>query len=189
MKFLHAREKVYKLLAFRVNLTITFILLSLASCTPSSLNSQRDINPPEAISDATVQNMESRPNFLFILADDLDLLLGTIDFMPHLQKEIIGNGITFENSFITTPICCPARVSFLKGQYAHNHEIYTNNPPSGGFPKFALLQTENSTLATWLQQAGYHTALLGKYLNAYPIAENREHLPPGWNDWYFPVVR
>jgi len=113
MKFLDAREKVSKLLAFRVNLTATFVLLCLASCTPGSLNSQKVITPPLAISDATVLNMESRPNILFILVDDLDLLLGTIDYMPHLQKEIIDNGITFENSFITTPICCPARVSFF----------------------------------------------------------------------------
>jgi arylsulfatase A-like enzyme len=131
--------------------------------------------------------MESRPNILFILVDDLDLLLGTINHMPHLQIEIINNGASFENTFITTPICCPSRVSLLKGQFAHNHQIYTNNPPSGGFPKFAMLQTENSTLATWLQQAGYHTALLGKYLNAYPMIENREYIPPGWNDWYVPV--
>ncbi len=42
---------------------------------------------------------------------------------------------------------------------------------------------EESTLATWLQVAGYRTALVGKYLNRYPQEASATHVPPGWDTW------
>ena len=81
----------------------------------------------------------------------------------------------------------PSRSSFLRGQYTHNHQVYTNSSPLGGFEKFYSLQNETSTLATWLQAAGYQTVLLGKYLNGYPDPSNRTYIPPGWNEWYSPA--
>ena len=65
--------------------------------------------------------------------------------------------------------------------------MYTNGPPLGGFEQFDKLQNETSTLATWLQQAGYRTALFGKYLNGYPDPDNRGYVPPGWTDWLSPA--
>ena len=37
-------------------------------------------------------------------------------------------------------------------------------------------------MATWLQDAGYHTAMIGKYLNRY--VPERDGVPPGWDEWY-----
>ena len=80
------------------------------------------------------------------------------------------------------PVCGPARASILTGLYPHNHGVVSNHPPLGGFPVFR--QHENSTIATWLQAAGYRTSLIGKYMNDYPLGADDGYIPPGWDDWY-----
>jgi arylsulfatase A-like enzyme len=121
------------------------------------------------------------PNIILILADDLDA--EAIAFMPQLHSLLTDQGVSFPNYFANVPLCCPSRASILRGQYAHNHQVLTNRAPEGGFLKFRNLGHEASTIATWLQDAGYRTVLLGKYLNGYP--DNDEtYIPPGWDEWY-----
>jgi arylsulfatase A-like enzyme len=140
-----------------------------------------------ARADVTVVPRSSRPNILLILVDDLDAKLGTINYMAHLQELLAAQGLSLDDFMISTPVCCPSRASFLRGQYAQNHQVLTNSPPLGGFEKFYSLQEESSTLATWLQAAGYDTVLLGKYQNGYPYPTDRTYIPPGWNEWYSPA--
>ena len=87
-------------------------------------------------------------------------------YVAHLKKEqadfAADAGVTFENSFSPYPLCCPARSSFLTGLYTHNHEVWSHAEPWG----FKVLK-DADTLPVWLQQAGYDTAFLGKYLNGY----------------------
>lgn len=123
-----------------------------------------------------------RPNIIFIVTDDQ--IADTIDYMPILQAELVAKGTTFTNAYVTSPVCCPARASILRGQYLHNHKVMTNQRISGGFDKFLALGLEKSTVATWVQAAGYRTGLIGKYLNHYPAKENPTHVPPGWDAWY-----
>ncbi|WMT57060.1 sulfatase family protein [Truepera radiovictrix] len=135
----------------------------------------------------------SRPNVILILTDDQ--LAASLALMPTLQRELVGEGVHLPNAFTSTPLCCPARVSLLRGQYAHNHRVRSNGGPEGGFPKLYDTGAEASSLATWLQGAGYRTALMGKYLNAYPYGPEGEnpsgyrgprvnYVPPGWSEWY-----
>ena len=85
----------------------------------------------------------------------------------HNVNSLIGaQGATFKNSFVNYSLCCPSRATFLTGQYAHNHGVIGNAPPDGGFDRFESLHGDNN-LAVWLQNAGYYTALIGKYLNGY----------------------
>ena len=130
--------------------------------------------------------MENRPNVIFILADDLDQKLGTTQYMDSLAEYLTKRGTTVDNFIVTTPMCCPSRVNILRSQYTHNHEVFNNDGPTGGFPKFFETGEEASTLPVWLQAAGYRTALIGKYLNAYPIVDDRTYVPPGWTEWYSP---
>src|SRR5689334_4913613 len=115
--------------------------------------------------DVQVLPKSNRPNILFILTDDLDGDLGTIQYMPNLQDLITGKGLSLNDYFISQPLCCPSRSTLLRGQYTHNHGVYRNDMPNGGFEEFYLLKRESSTIGTWLQAAGYRTALFGKYLN------------------------
>lgn len=142
-----------------------------------------------ADSKAVVLPMENRPNILFILTDDLDSRLNTINYMQNLQDLLVSHGTSLEDYFVTSPVCCPSRATTLRGQYTHNHGVYNNYAPSGGFEKFNETKQENSTLAVWLQSAGYRTALMGKYLNNYPYTDEREYVPPGWSEWYSPAKK
>jgi arylsulfatase A-like enzyme len=136
----------------------------------------------------------SRPNVVVIMADDLDEMLleaaVSAGFMPVFEQTFLAAGTRMTNGFVTNPLCCPSRATFLTGQYSHNHGVLTNEPPYG-FGAF----DDSSTLATWLTDAGYLTGFVGKYLNGYwgrkdldgdgrytPPGETR-YVPPGWHHW------
>jgi arylsulfatase A-like enzyme len=122
-----------------------------------------------------------RPNILFVLTDDLDY--ASAQKMPRIGALLREGGITFENAFVSHPICCPSRATALTGLYDHNHDVRGNSPPDGGFEKFLSEGHEESSIAASLQEGGYQTAFFGKYLNGYG-AEDQEYVPPGWDEWY-----
>ena len=98
--------------------------------------------------------------------------------LPQTQALIGNAGATFEQFFVSFPLCCPSRASFLTGQYPHNNRVLENYPPAGGFQ--ALDSTE--TLPVWLSRSGYYTGLIGKLMNGYntsPVG-----VPPGWSEWH-----
>lgn len=121
-----------------------------------------------------------QPNIVFIITDDQDT--ETLAYMPRLQALLGDQGVTFANAFVALPVCCPSHVSVLTGQYPHNHGIRHNIPPLGGWQLFHDRGQENSTIATWMQDAGYHTGRIGKYLVGYP--DDSTYVPPGWDEWY-----
>ncbi len=129
----------------------------------------------------------ARPNLVFILTDDQDSVLGSLDFMPLTRSLLAQQGMTFSRDFVPLSLCCPSRSTILTGQFAHNHKVYTNHIPDGGFPKFKELGHEAETIAVALHNAGYRTALFGKYLNAYPNGTDPLHVPPGWDDFASPI--
>jgi N-acetylglucosamine-6-sulfatase len=116
---------------------------------------------------------DHRPNVIVVLTDDERW--DGFDAMPWLTEELTRAGSgweTFRNAFANTPLCCPARASLLTGRYAH-HTGVEDNDDGGNLD-------ESSTLATWLHAAGYHTGLVGKYLNGYPFGR-LPYVPPGWD--------
>jgi N-acetylglucosamine-6-sulfatase len=120
----------------------------------------------------------TKPNIIFVLTDDQ--FPGTENEMPALKNNITSQGVKFTNMTSTFPLCCPARATILRGQYAHNTHIYGNSSPLGGWEKFRDQGLQDSTIATWLHDAGYQTGLFGKYLNDYTDLG----IPPGWDRWY-----
>lgn len=74
---------------------------------------------------------DSRPNIIFILVDDQDLLLDSVSYMPNLNKHLTQEGTFYRNHFVTTALCCPSRVSLLTGRLAHNTNVTDVNPPYG----------------------------------------------------------
>jgi N-acetylglucosamine-6-sulfatase len=134
--------------------------------------------PPGQVGEGVAQTRD-RPNIVFILTDDLDTR--SISVMPELESLLVNEGTSFNNAFATDPLCCPSRATFLRGQYSHNTEIQGNSAPEGGFRKFRRLGLERSTVATWLNDAGYDTFYAGKYMNGY---DDTRHVPDGWDRWY-----
>jgi N-acetylglucosamine-6-sulfatase len=143
--------------------------------------------PPAAASERPTGQAGKKPNFVFILTDDLNRTqyLDPSRF-PKVNSLLVEEGTTFSNYFVTDSLCCPSRASILRGQYVHNHDVRSNRPPLGGFEKFHTNGDESSTIATWLHDAGYRTGLLGKYLNGYPSGADSTFVPPGWDVWASP---
>lgn len=129
------------------------------------------------------------PNIVFVMTDDLDLGLVTAQppVMPSLAATIARAGATFTNAFVNVPLCAPSRATMLTGRYAHNTRVLRNGSNTGSFTEFHKNGSEASTIAVWLRNAGYETALFGKYLNRYPNTVTRSFVPPGWSDWAVPV--
>jgi N-acetylglucosamine-6-sulfatase len=149
-----------------MNCLIYLAILLLVACTASS---------PQAMDET------NRPNIIFILTDDQEA--GTMAYMPVLQRTLVDEGVHFTNAFVTTSTCCPSRTTILRGQYMHNHQVIGNQAPRGGYEKFQAQNLENSTIATWLDDAGYRTGLFGKYLNGYQPPQTME-IPKGWDEWF-----
>ena len=69
---------------------------------------------------AAVGSQKEQPNILFIFTDDQDSRLDSLAYMPNVQKHLAQQGTTYRNHYATIAVCCPSRVSLLRGQYAHN---------------------------------------------------------------------
>ena len=129
-----------------------------------------------AAGDAAGGKGKGRPNVVVVMTDDQTL--ASMEFMPRTRTLIGGAGATFANSFVSFPLCCPSRATFLTGRYAHNHKVLNNIPPLGGFARLRSAET----LPVWLGRAGYYTGLIGKYLNGYE--QSPVGVPPGWSEFH-----
>jgi N-acetylglucosamine-6-sulfatase len=162
-----------------------------SATTPSSAAAAAEATP--SVKPALSANLKagatetanSKPNIILILADDLNA--DEMQFMPMLKSLIADRGIIFSHYFVPESLCCPSRATLLRGQYPHNTQIVSNDPPLGGFQKFYDLGEDKSDIPVWLQSAGYRTMLAGKYLNGYPPKGQNLYIPPGWTEWYSSV--
>ena len=141
--------------------------------------------------------VDHRPNIVLVMVDNLDVdtfralaELDRSDGAPaaSIEQLIGGAGATFQNSFaVDSAACCTSMVSLLRGQYPHNHGIWTDQPGEA----YAAFQQglESSALSGWLQAAGYRTGLIGQYVDGYgsdvlpPSGDPARQIgvPPGWN--------
>jgi len=117
------------------------------------------------------------PDIVLIVTDDQRF--DSLWAMPVLSERLAARGVTFPDAFVVNPLCCPSRASILTGNYSHTTLVYRQVPPFGRFEWF----DDGSTLATWLHDAGYHTGLVGKYLNLYPF-DRPAFVPAGWDRWW-----
>ncbi|MEX2105679.1 MAG: sulfatase [Solirubrobacterales bacterium] len=136
-----------------------------------------------------------RPNFVVIQTDDqtLDSLYATVNLggapvpvMPNTLGLIAERGVALNRYYVPYPLCCPSRVSLLTGRYAHNHNVRGNVQPNGGYLGFSFRGANSHNLAVWLQQVGYRTIHIGKFLNGYGDEpyDNGATVPPGWSAWH-----
>jgi len=103
---------------------------------------------------------EPRPNFVFILIDDLRFdALGCVGHpfvkTPNIDR-IAREGATFTNAFVTTPLCSPSRASYLTGRYVRSHKVLGNGDN-------AALSHQLVTWPRLLHDAGYETGYAGKW--------------------------
>jgi hypothetical protein len=111
--------------------------------------------------DAIAQRTDSpQPrNIIFILADDHRFdAMGFMKAQPFIKTPnmdmLAKEGAHLKNAFVTTALCSPSRASILTGLYAHKHRVVDNNNPVSKNVVF---------FPEYLQNAGYQTALIGKW--------------------------
>jgi len=118
-----------------------------------------------------------RPNFVFILTDDLSWNL--VSHMPHVMAmEKAGERLT--RYYVVDSLCCPSRSAIFTGEYPHDDGVYTNVGADGGYESYVSNGDNNKSFAVALQKAGYRTAMMGKYLNGYLA---KDPPAPGWDVW------
>lgn len=131
-----------------------------------------------------------RPNIVFILADDhaahaISAYQAVLKYgvklpsTPNLDR-LASDGMLFVNSFVTNSICGPARATVLTGQYGHLNGVMTNTEP---------LHPTQVTFPKLLQDAGYETALFGKWhLRTRPEGFDRYEILAGQGPYYNPIL-
>ena len=123
------------------------------------------------------------PNILLIMTDDqrydaLSIAGNKILRTPNMDR-VGAEGIRFTEFFVTNSLCAPSRASFYTGLYSHTHGVLTNgsgevNRNQGG------LRPDQITFMQLLQQAGYETALVGKWhLRSDPVGFDQWIILPG----------
>jgi arylsulfatase A-like enzyme len=150
-------------------LAATLVTVDLTSADPAT-----DRSPTASTGETGAR--PAQPNIVVLLTDDQRR--DTLRYLPIVRRLLVRHGVTFTDGYVVNPVCCPSRTSILTGLYSHSTGVFTNHRPDGGFHAFT---GDDSTVATWLQAAGYRTGLFGKYLNQY----GREpYVPPGWDRWF-----
>lgn len=117
-------------------------------------------------------NAAERPNFLFILADDLgwgDLsCYGRPDYRTPNLDDLARQGMRFTNAYSAAPVCTPTRVGFHTGRYPARlpvglMEPITERKELGDRIKTIGLSPDHPTVSSLIKSAGYDTALIGKW--------------------------
>ena len=62
-----------------------------------------------------------------------DMAATDVELMPNVQRLLAKRGTSFDNAVDSFPLCCPARATFITGQYAHNHGVKGNFYPYGWY--------------------------------------------------------
>src|SRR5690606_22645876 len=104
------------------------------------------------------QNKDSqRPNIVFIIADDVswnDLgCYGNRAVRTPIIDQLAGEGIRFDNVFLTASSCSPSRTSIISGRYPHN---------TGAAELHTPLPEEQIPFPLLLKESGYYTVQSGK---------------------------
>lgn len=134
--------------------------------------------------DASVHTTEP-PNILFIMTDDhafqaLSAYDQRLIDTPHIDR-LANEGMIFHKAFVTNSICSPSRAVALTGKFSHINGVRDN---------LDVFDSTQTTFATLLQQAGYQTAVFGKWhLKSEPVGFDQWEVLPDQGHYYHPAFR
>ena len=164
-----------------IAISLTVLAAALAACgsggDPDAAERKNAGSPrPEPVA---AKKAAKLPNVIFIYTDDQNLADFTPETMPKTYDLLVDQGTSFSDFVVATPLCCPSRVTALTGDYPHGTGVFSNR---GGY---RLIDDKFNTLPVWMHNAGYKTAWVGKYLQAYDLYEDDPYAtrPPGIDIW------
>src|SRR3954465_13727346 len=118
-----------------------------------------------ALASAATLHQGQRPNVVFILADDLGYAdvgcYGATDIRTPNIDRLCNDGVKFTDFYANGPVCTPTRCGLMTGRYQQRigHLEYAINPGMRGYG----LPASEKTIANYLRDAGYATAMSGKW--------------------------
>jgi len=137
---------------------------------------------------------DERPNIIFIFSDDhaaqtIGAYQDALDYGLELEHSPTPNidrlarqGMRFDNAFVTNSICKPSRAAVLTGQFGHLNGMRDNANPR--------FDNSNLTYTELLQDAGYQTAVIGKWhLGSEPENFDYYEVLRGQGPYYNPEMR
>ena len=109
----------------------------------------------------------TRPNVLFILADDLgygDLsCYGRPDYRTPVLDAFAKQGVKFTDNYAAAPVCTPTRCAYITGRYPQRLPVGLEEPLKSSSADDVGLPPSHPTIASLLKGNGYETALIGKW--------------------------
>lgn len=142
-----------------------FLLVPFVSCKPTQKEQEAN-----------------RPNIIFMMSDDhayqaIGAYGHGLNKTPNIDR-IASEGVIFNRSFITNSICAPSRAVMLTGKFSHIN---------GHIDNTLVFDGSQVTFPKLLQQAGYQTAMIGKWhLESDPTGFDYWNVLPGQGDYYNP---
>jgi arylsulfatase A-like enzyme len=131
---------------------------------------------------AAFADSPSRPNIVYIMADDhaahaISAYGSRINKTPNLDR-LARDGMRLDACFCVNSICTPSRACILTGKHSHKN----------GVPVFNRFDGSQPTVAKYLQAAGYHTGMFGKWhLGSDPTGFDRWAVLPGQGVYHNPT--
>ena len=125
---------------------------------------------------------QARPNIIYIMSDDhaahaISAYGSRINHTPHLDR-LANEGMRLDRVYAVNSICTPSRAAILTGKYSHRN----------GVPVFNRFDGSQPTVAKYLQAAGYHTGIVGKWhLGSDPTGFDSWIILPGQGAYHDPV--
>ena len=136
----------------------------------------------ESTTDSTPDSEDNRPNILFIMSDDhseraISAYGSTLIDTPNIDR-LADEGMIFRESFVANSICGPSRAIMLTGKHSHKNGFRDNDDQFDG---------SQPTYPLYLQQAGYATAVVGKWhLRTEPVGFDYWEVLRGQGQYYSP---
>jgi arylsulfatase A-like enzyme len=109
-----------------------------------------------------------RPNIIYIMTDDMgyaDLsCYGRKDYSTPSMDKLAAQGMKFTNAYSSAPVCTPTRTAFMTGRFPARTQVGLMEPLTTNSRDSSLgLTADIPSLATLVREAGYETALIGKW--------------------------
>lgn len=150
--------------------------------TPDQRTSTRSAAPVDG---APAARQAQRPSIVVVMLDDFSMdLAQTMRSVQTMRRA----GASYPHTFVTDSLCCVSRSSFFTGQYPHQTGVRTNTSNQGtsmlgGWPAYDTHGNPERAFNVRLQESGYRTGFVGKFLNEYEWAPGRALPPvvPGWS--------
>ncbi|MGZ5287017.1 MAG: sulfatase-like hydrolase/transferase [Flavisolibacter sp.] len=119
-------------------------------------------------SNCFAQPQKQKPNIIFIMVDDMGYAdlgsYGRKDYLTPNLDRMAAEGTRFTHAYSGAPVCTPARVSFMTGQYPAKHKAGLYEPLTGdGLDSLEGLDGSAPSVPAMLKAIGYETVLIGKW--------------------------